>query len=70
VDRLPSVALVLEPRTGRKGQGRALRALQERFAGMPAPVLGRVHEGALWLDLRCLEDERAFLAQLGAPASR
>jgi L-seryl-tRNA(Ser) seleniumtransferase len=70
VDRLPSVALVLEPRTGRKGQGRALRALQERLAGMPAPVLGRVHEGALWLDLRCLEDERAFLAQLGAPAPR
>jgi L-seryl-tRNA(Ser) seleniumtransferase len=64
VDRLPSVALVIAPRTGRKGQGSALRAVQARLAGLPVPVLGRVHEGAVWLDLRCLEDETAFLAQL------
>jgi L-seryl-tRNA(Ser) seleniumtransferase len=68
VDRLASIALVLSPRTGRKGQGSALRALQARLADLPMPVLGRVHEGAVWLDLRCLEDEAAFLAQLPAPA--
>jgi L-seryl-tRNA(Ser) seleniumtransferase len=28
------------------------------------PVIGRVVEGALVLDLRCLEDEQAFLQQL------
>ena len=66
VDRLPSVALVLAPRGGRKGQGSALRALQRRLAHLPVPVLGRVHDGALWLDLRCLEDETGFLAQLDA----
>jgi L-seryl-tRNA(Ser) seleniumtransferase len=69
-DRLDSAALVLAPRTGRRGQGRALRVLQERLAALPVPVLGRVHDGALWLDLRCLEDEAGFVAQFGAPASR
>jgi L-seryl-tRNA(Ser) seleniumtransferase len=69
VDRLASVALVLQPPTGRKGQGRALRALQARLADLPAPVLGRVHEGAVWLDLRCLEDEAAFLAQIEPAAA-
>jgi L-seryl-tRNA(Ser) seleniumtransferase len=31
---------------------------------LPVPVIGRVVEGALLLDLRCLEDEQAFLEQL------
>jgi L-seryl-tRNA(Ser) seleniumtransferase len=70
VDRLPSVALVITPRTGRKRQGGALRALQARLAGLPVPVLGRTHGGALWLDLRCLEDEEGFLAQLTSLAPR
>jgi L-seryl-tRNA(Ser) seleniumtransferase len=35
----------------------ALRAL-------PVPVIGRVVEGTLVLDLRCLEDETTFLRQL------
>ena len=28
---------------------------------LPRPVIGRVHQGALWLDLRCLEDGEATL---------
>jgi len=30
------------------------------------PIIGRLHKSALWLDLRCLEDEQqqAFVAQL------
>ena len=34
------------------------------FRGLPIPVIGRMHEGAFILDLRCLDDEAAFLAQL------
>jgi L-seryl-tRNA(Ser) seleniumtransferase len=65
VDRLPSAALVLTPRVQGKGEGTALKALETRLRDLPVPVIGRVHEGALWLDLRCLEDEAQFLAQIG-----
>jgi L-seryl-tRNA(Ser) seleniumtransferase len=67
VDRLPSVALVLSPHGKGKGQGTALKALEKHLRELPVPVIGRVHDGALWLDLRCLEDEARFLGQLGRP---
>jgi L-seryl-tRNA(Ser) seleniumtransferase len=47
-----------------KGEGTALKALEARLRDVPMPVIGRVHEGALWLDLRCLEDEAQFLEQI------
>jgi L-seryl-tRNA(Ser) seleniumtransferase len=31
---------------------------------LPLPVIGRIKEGALLFDLRCLEDEAAFTNQL------
>ncbi len=45
----------------------ALReALALRLRRLPIPVIGRIDRGRLLLDLRCLEDEPAFLAQLDA----
>ena len=44
-------------------------ALAARLRALPCPVIGRIHDGALWLDLRCLEDEAAFLANLKHPAA-
>jgi L-seryl-tRNA(Ser) seleniumtransferase len=47
-----------------RGEGKALKRLAEAFLALPIPVLGRVQDSALRLDVRCLEDEQAFLSQL------
>jgi L-seryl-tRNA(Ser) seleniumtransferase len=62
VDRLPSAALVIAPPKG--ADSRALRQLERALRQLPVPVIGRVHDAAIWLDLRCLESEAEFLAQL------
>ena len=65
VDLLPSKALVITPLDAAQ-DGASVERLAARFRHLPVPVVGRIHHGALWLDLRCLEEEAAFLAQLGA----
>jgi len=64
VDLLASVALVVTPVTEGRGSGTAMKSLEARLRKLPVPVIGRVSEGALWLDLRCLENEPAFTEQL------
>ena len=61
VDRLPSAALTFTPRDGR---GSRLEALATRWRLLPVPVIGRIYDGRLWLDLRCLEDETRFMEML------
>ena len=61
VDRLPSEALTFTPRDGR---GSHLEALSLRWRAMPVPVIGRIYDGRMWLDLRCLDDEERFLEML------
>ncbi|EKN3890182.1 TPA: L-seryl-tRNA(Sec) selenium transferase [Yersinia enterocolitica] len=61
VDRLPSWAVTFTPKEGR---GIALEALTARWRGLAKPIIGRVADGRLWLDLRCLEDEAALLREL------
>jgi L-seryl-tRNA(Ser) seleniumtransferase len=71
VERLPSAAVVLAP-AGAKGAGRALEALSQRLRALPVPVVGRVTDGALWLDCRTLlaQDEATLAAQLAPAAPR
>jgi L-seryl-tRNA(Ser) seleniumtransferase len=64
-DTLPSHGLRIQSAQA-KGAGRALTRLETALRELPRPVIGRVADHALWLDLRCLEaqDEAEFVAQL------
>ena len=64
VDALPSAGLAIRPTIGKRGRGAALKRLASAFGALPRPVIGRLHNGALVLDLRCLEDEAIFVQQL------
>jgi L-seryl-tRNA(Ser) seleniumtransferase len=63
VDALPSAGIALTPRAKRKGT--AAELLSNAFRALPVPVIGRLRDGAFILDLRCLDDEAGFIAQLG-----
>jgi L-seryl-tRNA(Ser) seleniumtransferase len=64
VSLLPSAALALRP-TSVKKSGATAEAWARALRGLPIPVIGRIEAGNVVLDLRCLEDEAEFLAQLG-----
>jgi L-seryl-tRNA(Ser) seleniumtransferase len=59
--RIPSAGLAVTPN---QKSGTALNALAAAFRALPIPVIGRIQDDAFILDLRCLEDEDRFIAQL------
>jgi L-seryl-tRNA(Ser) seleniumtransferase len=62
LETMPSAALAARPLAARRG--RALDSLASRLRRCPVPVVGRIAEDRLLLDLRCLEDEAEFLASI------
>ncbi len=56
---LPSLAVVIEADTDT-----ALRALASALRALAVPVLGRLHDGALWLDVRSVDDVDGLCANL------
>ncbi len=63
---LPSACLAIAPAARAPGQGRWLERTAAGLRRLPVPVIGRIADGAVRLDLRTLEDEPGFLAQLAA----
>ncbi|MGO9446737.1 MAG: L-seryl-tRNA(Sec) selenium transferase [Thiobacillaceae bacterium] len=63
IDRLDSQALVIRPQDRR---GTVLNEIEAALRELPVPVLGRISNGALRLDLRCLADdgEAVLIGQL------
>ncbi|WP_342363910.1 L-seryl-tRNA(Sec) selenium transferase [Terrarubrum flagellatum] len=64
VDSAPSAGLRIAPAS--KAGGRALDAVSAAFRRLPIPVIGRIEKSALVFDLRCLEDEAGFTANLAS----
>lgn len=62
VETLPSAALALVPIRAKAGS--TLKAMAKCLAALPVPVIGRIADNRLLLDLRCLDDEAQFSAQL------
>ena len=65
VEKLPSYGLAIRY-LGEGRPGRHLIALEARLRKLPKPVIGRIADDALLLDLRCLESQQQaeFIAQL------
>ncbi|OAT50642.1 L-seryl-tRNA(Sec) selenium transferase [Proteus hauseri ATCC 700826] len=61
IESLPSVALTFE---AKEGKGSQLETLAAQWRHLEKPIIGRITEGRLWLDLRCLEDENALIQAL------
>jgi L-seryl-tRNA(Ser) seleniumtransferase len=64
-ERLPSFGLRV---TQSRAKRSSLNRLEAMLRELPRPVIGRIADKALWLDMRCLEvaDEAEFTAQWSA----
>ncbi len=61
VETLPSFGIAIESAAGRDSD---LRRLAAELRKLPRPVISRIHDGSVLLDLRCLDCEALFLQQL------
>jgi L-seryl-tRNA(Ser) seleniumtransferase len=62
---LPSAGLAVRS-SATRGAGSHLKRLAAGLRGLDIPVIGRIEDQALVLDMRCLEDESAFAANLAS----
>jgi L-seryl-tRNA(Ser) seleniumtransferase len=63
LEAIPSAGLAVRPVAGG-----SLARLAAALRGLPTPVVARIEDKALVLDLRCLDDEAAFIANLNGLA--
>lgn len=62
METIPSAGLAIQPI--HSTSGRDIDAFSLAFRALPMPVIGRITDQTFILDLRCLENEQAFLANL------
>jgi L-seryl-tRNA(Ser) seleniumtransferase len=65
LETIPSAGIAIRP-TAKRGTGRTLGDLTDAFARLPVPVIGRIENQAFIIDLRCLDDEVGFVANLAS----
>ncbi len=64
VDSLPSAGIAIHPIDVSKSKSSFPDKLSRAFRALPVPVIGHIKDGAFVLDLRCLDHEDEFIAQL------
>lgn len=62
---IPSAGIALRV-TGPHRKGRALMQLADALRALDQPIIGRIENNTLILDLRCLENEAAFVRNLAS----
>ena len=60
---IPSAGLEMRPLV-KRGKGKVLQQIAAGFRMLPTPVIGRIQDDGFLLDLRCLDDDAAFEAQV------
>lgn len=70
LDVIPSFALQLTPRAEKGESDRQLLQLAAKLRALSRPVVGRIHDGNLLLDLRCLRDGELLLDLLSELSKR
>ena len=63
VDSLPSAGIAIS--SGKKIRNSFANRIATAFRALPVPVIGRIKDGVFIMDLRCLDHETEFVAQLG-----
>lgn len=58
---IPSFGIAITPLNGKD---KTLTAIELAFRSLPTPVLGRIHNGQLIFDFRCLDDPAPLLNQI------
>jgi L-seryl-tRNA(Ser) seleniumtransferase len=62
-ETIASAGVAIAP-VQKKGAGGKLASLASAFRSLPIPVIGHIDNDQLIFDLRCLDDEQAFVNQL------
>ncbi len=63
-EELATGIVVISPTGNKKDNAKKVRLLEQQFRSLPTPVIGRVSNGSLMFDMRCLENPSDFIAQL------
>ena len=64
VDSLPSAGIAIHPIDVSKSKSSFPDKISRAFRALPVPVIGHIKDGAFVLDLRCLDHDAEFIAQL------
>lgn len=64
IETLPSFCIAMRQAQTNRRAGAFLKNIEKAFRNLPIPVIGRINDSAFRIDLRCLEDESGFVAQL------